>query len=318
MTAALFAFAIALTMMGAASGLDNERILTVPTSVPPPISHPAEAPDETTPYFDSQSAIPWVETFSKPDGTIADYGSTGWTATRLFGRFGVESGYLVLDGGGSVGVLETAPIDISSAGAVDVSLHVSSEGPLEVHQDYVQVFVQVDGGDEQNIGQVKGQEAGTTITGRDIVGNSLVVIVRAYVSWQKEFYHIDQLSVMHAASNYHHDIVFYLVNAFTDQDFYILEDDMTLILTQLGTDALNVRVAPGFPLKIGSVVFNYDGKPWRTENWSPYSFAGDKDVDYNAWTPKLGRHSIEAIIYSEKYGAGAVVSRETIQFNVVE
>jgi len=335
--------------MEAAFGLDSTTtnaptISAIPTSVPTPMALPIQAPAVTAPSpLLESSSVPWVETFLLPNGSIEDIGSTAWKATRMTGRFNVEDGYLVVEGFGSVGVLTTAPIDISNAGAVDVSLDVVSKGPLEFHQDYVELYVQVDDGEEQYIGKVagRGHEAGVTITGKDFTGNSMVVIVRAYVSFALEFYLIDRLSVKPAASRslppvptlapmptpvappvspppvYYPDIVFSLVNAFTDRDIGFLRDGRTISLRQLGTEDLNVRVAPGIPLVMGSVVFHYDGLFWRTENKAPYSFAGDIGLDYNAWTPSLGQHRIEATIYSDKRGTGVVVSRETVHFNVV-
>jgi hypothetical protein len=142
-----------------------------------------------------QDSLPWLENFDDlPNGSQSDNGITPWSLTRD-GKFDVQNGALVLNDGGSEGVFMTGTIDISGA-PVNVSLDLFSTGPLETNQDYVRLFAILDNGPEVLLGGKMGvQSAPTAITGSGVTGNSLVLVIRAYVSWNDEFYTMDNLSV---------------------------------------------------------------------------------------------------------------------------
>src|SRR5690606_11429802 len=81
---------------------------------------------------------------------------------------------------------------------------------------------------------------------------------------------------------------------------------------------LNIR-ANTSPESVGSVVFELDGKKFRTENVSPYALAGDNPPgNYHDWTPPLGEHILKATPYTEKNGGGETGPSLTIRFTVVE
>lgn len=141
--------------------------------------------------------IPWIEDFDLNNGAQSDTGSTAWTATPGSGMsLEVENGALVLNNGNSAGVVTTGIIDIADS-TVSVSLDLYSVGPLEDYQDFVRLYKKVDGGSEQLIGEQVGiLDNGTTITGSGITGNTLELVIRAYVSYPNEFYYMDNLSVL--------------------------------------------------------------------------------------------------------------------------
>jgi len=162
----------------------------VSVSVPVPVAQPVSAPAPT-----STGSLPWLETFSQPDGTKIRTGTISWTASRTTGNFDVRNGALRIQDNGSEAVLTTGEISISET-MVYVSVDVLSQGNLEAFQDYVQLYAKVDGGSEVMIGQKLGNQAPTaTITGTIRGGSKLVLVIRAFVSHSSEEYFIDNLSV---------------------------------------------------------------------------------------------------------------------------
>ena len=333
--------------------------------------------------------VPWIEKFTRLNGTTNTTGAVSWTAEREGGTFAVQDKTFVIEGAGSEGVLTTAPIDISH-GPVDVSIQVSSKGLLEVKYDYVKLCIQVDDKEEILLGKKTGiQEVSTLISGTDIRGSKLVVIVRAYVSWKNEIYVLDNLSILPTnitqptvdppvsqppvppvspptsqasapapapvdppvlppvsqasapapveppvlppllqapvdapvkppASLPHSPscLYFILMDANTDKQLGLIKDDATLNLGIVGVN-LNVLVSPTFPVRIGSIGFEYDGQFWKIENNNPFTFAANTALDYRPWTPELGSHSMKATIWSATGGTGSLICSETVSFNVV-
>ncbi len=86
-----------------------------------------------------------------------------------------------------------------------------------------------------------------------------------------------------------------LVNADTDQDIRELVDGDTINFAQLGTRNLSVRANTN-PATVDNVRFEYDGdSSYQTESVAPYTLAGDRNGDYDAWTPSLGAHTLRAV-----------------------
>jgi len=108
---------------------------------------------------------------------------------------------------------------------------------------------------------------------------------------------------------------FTLINADTDRPIGPLADGATLDLAKLPTRNLNVR-AETRPARVGSVRFELDGKPVRTEGTPPYALAGDRDGNYAAWTPARGAHTLSATPYSRPNAGGAAGKPLTIRFAV--
>ena len=138
--------------------------------------------------------LPWIEQFSQANGTKTGVGATTWQAIRSPGIMSVQNGKLVINGAGSVGVLTTGTIDISS-GPVKISLDLISQGALETNQDYVRLYKKVNGGAEVLVGEKLGNQPATIITGNSITGSTLQLVIRSYVSAGDEFYYLDNLSV---------------------------------------------------------------------------------------------------------------------------
>ena len=98
-----------------------------------------------------------------------------------------------------------------------------------------------------------------------------------------------------------------LVDAEKDKPIYPLGDGAELDRKKLKTGRLNVIASESGP--VGSVRFDLDGAIVRTENASPFAFAGTeataKDgVNYLAWTPSKGEHELVATPFRGPDGTG--------------
>jgi len=311
-------------------------LLITKATASPALRGPASA-SKTARTTSTIGSVPWRENFMRlPDGTTKDTGATSWTAHRGSGRFSILNGTLAVEGVGSVGVVKSSPIDISD-GPVDVRLDLFSRGRLEIDEDYVQLYVTVDDDDQVLLGEVTGrQDDGTTITGKEITGSTLVVEIRTYVSYRKEYFHLDKLTVLSSKSMEtmsptmspapvsapvspptQEIIAFTLVNAETNKRIGPFTDGMTIRLSKVGSN-LNMQVAPDVPVVIGSVEFKYDGEVFNTENNAPYTLARNSGTNFFAWTPTPGKHTLTTTLWSDKRATGTIISSETLTFTVVE
>ncbi len=104
-----------------------------------------------------------------------------------------------------------------------------------------------------------------------------------------------------------------LVNADTNQDIRQLVDDDTINFAELPTRNLNVR-ANTSPAVVDQLRFAYDDDDnYQTENNPPYTL-GDRNGDYDAWTPSLGEHTLRAVpIVNGQEGTAL-----TVNFTVVD
>lgn len=168
---------------------------TTPLPTVAPVAPPPAAP------------LPWVETFDGlPDGAKTDNGPTAWTATRGAGLFEVKGGALMVNLGGTEGVLSTEAIGVANVAEVDVSLDLYTEATGDGMEagDYVNLFVILDGGAETLLGGMTGlaPAPGTTLaaTVDTSSATTLQVVVRAKVSWIDEWYYLDTLSVTSVGS----------------------------------------------------------------------------------------------------------------------
>lgn len=93
---------------------------------------------------------------------------------------------------------------------------------------------------------------------------------------------------------------FTLVNATTNQDIAWLHNNDYIFKPD--TLQINVRWNP--TTTPGSVVFNLNSIPYRTENIAPFALAGDTDGDYNPWPVTTGNYNISATPYSLPGGTG--------------
>jgi hypothetical protein len=107
-----------------------------------------------------------------------------------------------------------------------------------------------------------------------------------------------------------------LINADTDQAIGPMSTGMTIDLAV--TPNLSVR-ADTSPNPVGSVRFSYDDiSNLRTESGPPYTINGDVGgVDYTAWVPALGTHTLTATPYTQSAGAGAAGTPLTVVFTVI-
>jgi len=106
---------------------------------------------------------------------------------------------------------------------------------------------------------------------------------------------------------------FTLVNADTNQDIMPLTNGQTIILSDLPTRNLNIRV--GTTGNIESVAITFNGNSFY-ENVAPYSVHRDSNGDYNAWQPSPGAYIVSATPYAEDFGNGTAGTSMTISFTV--
>ena len=107
-----------------------------------------------------------------------------------------------------------------------------------------------------------------------------------------------------------------LINADTDLEIGPMSTGMTIDLA--ATPTLSVR-ADTSPNPVGSVRFSYDDiSNLRTESGPPYTINGDLGgVDYTAWVPALGSHTLTATPYTQSAGAGTAGTPLTVVFTVI-
>jgi hypothetical protein len=110
-------------------------------------------------------------------------------------------------------------------------------------------------------------------------------------------------------------VSFTLINADTDTDIKVISNGEVLNLAKLPTKNLNIR-ANTSPSKVGSVVFNLNGKI-KNENTAPYSLKGDNNGDYVGWIPSLGDYVLTGSVYSLVNGGGIAGTPLTVTFKVI-
>ncbi len=112
---------------------------------------------------------------------------------------------------------------------------------------------------------------------------------------------------------------FILVDAVTDQDLRVLQDNDEIDLAQLPNgNQLNIR-AETMPTPIGSVVFQLSGATMRTqiENNAIYALFANQGSDYLVGSFNEGLHTLTATPFSKMQGNGLGGTPLTIQFNVL-
>jgi Divergent InlB B-repeat domain len=154
----------------------------------------------TANFSAASSTLPWVVNFNGlPNGTTGQSAPTAWTATRS-GLFRVVGDRLEINGTGGEGVFTTQVIDISG-GSVNLALGVLGAGGLDASgtsQDYLRLFIKINGGPETLVRQVLGPQAATTWTSSGIMGDTLQIVIRSTVTSSDEYYYLDNLSITHA------------------------------------------------------------------------------------------------------------------------
>lgn len=95
---------------------------------------------------------------------------------------------------------------------------------------------------------------------------------------------------------------FTLVDARSNQDIGPLRDGMTLDLSVLSSNQLNIR-ANTYPQRVGSVKFE-SGRFNRIENAFPYTLAGDRNGNYNNANLRPGSYNLKATPYAESAARG--------------
>ncbi|RAK00208.1 putative secreted protein (Por secretion system target) [Larkinella arboricola] len=114
-------------------------------------------------------------------------------------------------------------------------------------------------------------------------------------------------------------ISFSLINATTDQVIKVLTNGEQINLATLASRSINIRANTN-PGTVGSVKMVLSGKQSRTQtdNGAPYALFGDKDGNYNNWTPSTGSYSLTGTPYTASAAGGTAGGSLTISFTVVD
>ena len=149
-------------------------------------------------------AVPWMVNFNGlANGTTGQGAPTTWATTRPVGVFQVSTNRLMINngvtGGGitNEGVFTSGIINISGQ-PVDLSMTVQGIGTDA--SDYVKLFIKTNGGAETLLRQLTGVTATTNWIITGITGTNLQVVIRTSVSFNDEYYYLDDLSVTSSGS----------------------------------------------------------------------------------------------------------------------
>jgi hypothetical protein len=114
---------------------------------------------------------------------------------------------------------------------------------------------------------------------------------------------------------------FTVIDADSDQPIagmLMLTSGETIDLAKTPSKRINIR-ANTSPSIIGSVRFGFDGNPnYRVESSAPYALASDANGDFNAWTPSVGSHALNATPYTSAGAIGSAGATLSILFNVID
>lgn len=111
---------------------------------------------------------------------------------------------------------------------------------------------------------------------------------------------------------------FSLINAATDASLGTLYNFSTIDYAALGTSQINVRANAN--AATGSVLFELDFNPYRTENVAPYALAGDDSGDYHPFVPgpRSTYYRVVATPYSEDNGLGVRGTGKLLFFKITD
>eukprot|EP00977_Amphora_coffeiformis_P009135 scaffold2072_cov162-Amphora_coffeaeformis.AAC.3 len=82
---------------------------------------------------------------------------------------------------------------------------------------------------------------------------------------------------------------FVVVNVETNEDLFVLRDGQVLDTRSLPDFSIRAETLPS---SVGSVSFSLDGVIVKTENFSPYSIAGETSSGYTAWSVSIPKPSL--------------------------
>jgi uncharacterized protein YjdB len=144
--------------------------------------------------------LPWIETFTDlANGTTNDDGETAWSSLiTTQGSFQVQDGKLLLSGAssGSEAFFDLEPIDIS--GFADVGIQVTV-GDLDQNNkeanDYVRLFYSIDGATEVLFAELTDDIDTQVVSTGPLSGSSLRIRGEVKVSFDNEFFTIDEIRV---------------------------------------------------------------------------------------------------------------------------
>ncbi|HEX8912920.1 MAG TPA: PQQ-dependent sugar dehydrogenase [Humisphaera sp.] len=105
----------------------------------------------------------------------------------------------------------------------------------------------------------------------------------------------------------------------------IINADTEKVTGTLNSGAtINLNLTPRINLRaettgtVGSVVFTLNGVRYRTENFAPYSIAGENGVDYQPWNVAPGSYTLTVTPFGGKDGTGTAGTAKTVTFTVTK
>ncbi len=110
-------------------------------------------------------------------------------------------------------------------------------------------------------------------------------------------------------------ISFSLINAETNEEIQVINDNDTIKLSETG-NFLNIKA--NTEGEVACVIFDFNGETaYATENVAPYTLAGDNGGNYNAMSLTEGEYDITATPFTGKDGSGDRGQELTVSFFVV-
>jgi len=110
-------------------------------------------------------------------------------------------------------------------------------------------------------------------------------------------------------------MTFTLVTAPAGTSLQSVSNSSTINLASLPTRSLSINIVPS--TSVGSVRIQHNGDD-RTENFAPYSLAGDTDGSFNPADMSLGTHTVTVTPYPRPNQNGTPGASTTISFTVVD
>ena len=104
-----------------------------------------------------------------------------------------------------------------------------------------------------------------------------------------------------------------LVNAATDQAIGLFANASKLDVSIGNAYSVEAKVPAGTK----SVRFDLDGQTLLTENYAPFTIAGDAAGDFHDWIPAVGSHILQVIPYAGLSASGLAGQAVTVHFDAV-
>lgn len=121
------------------------------------------------------------------------------------------------------------------------------------------------------------------------------------------------------------DVVIQVINSAAVQSFTVVNRWGHALMDLTDGSVINIKdpafnyinIVANASTNFGSVKFKLNGRPYHTDNLSPFSMAGDWFGSFLRWPARTGHYVLEATPYSLPFGFGIAGTPLTIEFDVV-